>query len=151
MSSFVTSQVPAISDCGLFGTTCDGNTYLQVRRSRATAAFHETRGQGRRAWEGNREHTETHMHARGSVIRHILHAHANASLISTPPSMSNICLTPFPLLIHLPLCAVGTSYTRDSGLRAFVPLSTRRDHFKSAAGRGHRDQGLQSRRLVHAV
>mmetsp|Transcript_5233 Transcript_5233/g.18654 ORF Transcript_5233/g.18654 Transcript_5233/m.18654 type:complete len:94 (-) Transcript_5233:106-387(-) len=23
------SKVPAISDCGLFGTDCDGNTYLQ--------------------------------------------------------------------------------------------------------------------------
>ena len=29
--SFVNSpNVPAVSDCGLFGTTCDGNTYLQV-------------------------------------------------------------------------------------------------------------------------
>jgi hypothetical protein len=117
-----------------------------------TAAFSETRGLGQRAkWEGNREHTETHMHARGSVIRHILNDHANASVTSAPPSMSNIRLTPFTLLIHLPLGAVGTSYTRDSGLRALVPLSTRLDHFKSAAGRGHRDQGLQSCRLVHAV
>jgi len=36
-SSSLMSHVPAIADCGLFGTTCDGNTYLQVRRRRALA------------------------------------------------------------------------------------------------------------------
>lgn len=65
MRSFVTSQVPAISDCGLFGTTCDGNTYLQVRRSQARWRF-------RNVWPGaagkvggkSRAHRDAHARAR---------------------------------------------------------------------------------------
>ena len=68
MSSFVTSQVPAISDCGLFGTTCDGNTYLQVLRSRTRRRFLKHVAWLTAAkWQGNREHTETHVHVRGRL------------------------------------------------------------------------------------
>ena len=54
-----------------------------------TAAFSKTRGlaDSGQVAGGNREHTETHVHVRGRVIRHILHAHVNTSLTSAPPSM----------------------------------------------------------------
>eukprot|EP00290_Baffinella_frigidus_P005530 CAMPEP_0180140774 /NCGR_PEP_ID=MMETSP0986-20121125/14456_1 /TAXON_ID=697907 /ORGANISM="non described non described, Strain CCMP2293" /LENGTH=59 /DNA_ID=CAMNT_0022083387 /DNA_START=23 /DNA_END=202 /DNA_ORIENTATION=- len=36
------NTVPAVADCGLFGTTCDGNTYIQPAQAtmRTPASFH---------------------------------------------------------------------------------------------------------------
>ena len=79
------SHVPAIADCGLFGTTCDGNTYLQVRRRRALALAAAAAPGPEPA---NRTLADLRARARatrGSLIRHTPHARAHVPARLAPP------------------------------------------------------------------
>ena len=87
-SSHILSNVPAVSDCGLFGTTCDGNTYLQVRFEVAVACSvslhhsiimnftaHTLTDVLARALTLSHTYTYTHTHA-------CLYAHTNTQSLS---------------------------------------------------------------------